>query len=363
MEIKSVNKIIEQNGLLPATKRDLSLFTLACVAHAYTHLMDKEIGCSFKVVGGLGNWSNWTSMMNEKRLGENLGKVLIKSKNLEKDFFIPARNLCHKAEIDLKLVKKLMNRNPYQAMQIICRLQPIYMTGIGIYNTFWRYFGNRLPKNRKEQNLVNKVARERDKISKTYPETEKIIVKILSAIEKDLNLERGILGCQTLDEMNKFLKAKKISKQFLEILKKRKKEYFYILVGFGKKDFVTTDLKFISKIKNKFFVFDNSISEVKGFSAYTGIITAEVFVLKANVKKLTKRFILVASQTHPKDIELIKKCVAIVTDEGGILSHAAIVAREMKKPCIISTKIATQVFKDGDIVEVDAEKGIVRKIK
>ncbi|MBS3166424.1 hypothetical protein J4444_04845 [Candidatus Woesearchaeota archaeon] len=45
------------------------------------------------------------------------------------------------------------------------------------------------------------------------------------------------------------------------------------------------------------------------------------------------------------------------------MCHAAIIAREMKKPCIVGTKIATQVLKDGDMVEVNADKGIVRKKK
>ncbi|TSC60971.1 MAG: Uncharacterized protein G01um1014107_169, partial [Parcubacteria group bacterium Gr01-1014_107] len=43
--------------------------------------------------------------------------------------------------------------------------------------------------------------------------------------------------------------------------------------------------------------------------------------------------------------------------------HAAIIARELNKPCLVGTKIATKVFKDGDMVEVDAEKGIVRILK
>ncbi|MBU1854784.1 MAG: hypothetical protein KKF89_03620, partial [Nanoarchaeota archaeon] len=51
-----------------------------------------------------------------------------------------------------------------------------------------------------------------------------------------------------------------------------------------------------------------------------------------------------------------------VTDEGGITCHASIIARELGKPCIIGTKNATEVFKDGDIIEVDANKGLVRKI-
>ena len=59
---------------------------------------------------------------------------------------------------------------------------------------------------------------------------------------------------------------------------------------------------------------------------------------------------------------MIKKAAAIVTDGGGMLSHAAIVARELKKACIVGTGNATSVLKDGDTVEVNADKGIVRKI-
>lgn len=58
-----------------------------------------------------------------------------------------------------------------------------------------------------------------------------------------------------------------------------------------------------------------------------------------------------------------KKAAAIITDEGGLLSHAAIISREFKKPCIIGTKIATKVLKDGQKIEVDANKGIIRIIK
>jgi len=64
-------------------------------------------------------------------------------------------------------------------------------------------------------------------------------------------------------------------------------------------------------------------------------------------------------------LEIIKKydLQAIVTDEGGILSHAAIIAREFGKPCVIGTKMATQVLKDGDMVEVDANNDIVKKVR
>ena len=57
------------------------------------------------------------------------------------------------------------------------------------------------------------------------------------------------------------------------------------------------------------------------------------------------------------------KALAIVTDIGGLMSHAAIISRELKIPCIIGTKIATQVLHDGDLVEVDANNGIIKILK
>ncbi|MEK9151327.1 MAG: PEP-utilizing enzyme [Patescibacteria group bacterium] len=70
--------------------------------------------------------------------------------------------------------------------------------------------------------------------------------------------------------------------------------------------------------------------------------------------------ILVAGMTRPDYVPLMKKALAIITNEGGITSHAAIISRELKIPCIIGTKIATQVLKDGMLVEVDTNRGIVK---
>ena len=70
--------------------------------------------------------------------------------------------------------------------------------------------------------------------------------------------------------------------------------------------------------------------------------------------------ILVTGMTRPEFVPLMKKASAIITDEGGLTCHAAIISRELNIPCIIGTKIATQVLQDGDMVEVDADKGIIR---
>ena len=72
--------------------------------------------------------------------------------------------------------------------------------------------------------------------------------------------------------------------------------------------------------------------------------------------------ILVSHATDPRYVSIMKKAAAIVADVGGITCHAAIVSRELNIPCVIGTKIATRVLKDGDKVEVDATNGIVKII-
>ncbi|MDO8581666.1 MAG: PEP-utilizing enzyme [bacterium] len=104
--------------------------------------------------------------------------------------------------------------------------------------------------------------------------------------------------------------------------------------------------------------------EVRGQVAYPGKVRGSVRIFKTSSDKVEfhEGDILITGMTTPDFVTIIKKAGAIITDEGGILCHAAIVSREMKKPCIIGTKIATKIFKDGDRVEVDAERGIVKKI-
>lgn len=104
--------------------------------------------------------------------------------------------------------------------------------------------------------------------------------------------------------------------------------------------------------------------ELVGQIACPGKASGKVRVIlsKKDISTLKEGEVLVTAMTTPEYLPAMQKSSAFVTDEGGITCHAAIVARELKKPCIIGTKIATQVLKDGDMVEVDAEKGIVRKM-
>jgi phosphohistidine swiveling domain-containing protein len=105
--------------------------------------------------------------------------------------------------------------------------------------------------------------------------------------------------------------------------------------------------------------------EMKGQIAQSGKVRGMVRLVfgSQHNSRVKKGDILVSISTSPQLLPAMKLAAAFVTDVGGITSHAAIVARELKKPCIVGTRNATQILKDGDLVEVDADKGVVKIIK
>lgn len=110
---------------------------------------------------------------------------------------------------------------------------------------------------------------------------------------------------------------------------------------------------------------EENIDQVEGAVAFKGKVKGIVRIImnSADVSKVKKGDILVAPETTADFVPAMAKASAFVTNQGGITSHAAIISREMKKPCVIGTRIGTKVFKDGDMIEVDANKGIVRRLK
>ena len=111
---------------------------------------------------------------------------------------------------------------------------------------------------------------------------------------------------------------------------------------------------------------DNVIGTIANKGTYRGIVKV-LFTffddrVKREIAKVKKGDVLIANTTGPEVMEACQRAGAIITDEGGITSHAAVVSRELGIPCIVGTKKATIVFKDGDMVEVDANKGTVKKL-
>jgi len=110
---------------------------------------------------------------------------------------------------------------------------------------------------------------------------------------------------------------------------------------------------------------------IKGTVANKGHAIGKVKLVKTDdlrkiseiANTLTKEDILVTGMTNPNMVPLIEKVGAIVTDEGGMACHAAIISREFNIPCIVGCRIATKILKDREVIEVDANNGIIKTEK
>ncbi|MFA5049506.1 MAG: PEP-utilizing enzyme [Candidatus Micrarchaeia archaeon] len=110
--------------------------------------------------------------------------------------------------------------------------------------------------------------------------------------------------------------------------------------------------------------FDKNAKEITGIAVSRGTVVGFARILHSpkEISKMKEGDILIASFTSPDYITAMRKASGIVTDEGGITCHAAIVSRELGIPCIVGTKVATKLFKDGEKIEVDCLNGTIRKV-
>jgi len=153
-------------------------------------------------------------------------------------------------------------------------------------------------------------------------------------------------------------------KKVVDLIKRKSAYALYVAPGIVEVDVGKKAQKIIDEV-GKCLKSKKEVSEIKGVAVCGGIVKGKVrIVLKTdNLINVKAGDILVAPMTRPDYVSAMKKVAGIVTDEGGLLCHAAIVSRELKKPCIVGTKNATKILKDGDIIEVDANKGIIKILK
>ena len=102
--------------------------------------------------------------------------------------------------------------------------------------------------------------------------------------------------------------------------------------------------------------------ELKGTVASKPVkkTSGEVYNFEEKVGIFVKGKILVVEQTYPKMMEYITKAKAIIAETGGILSHSAIVSRELGIPCIVGVKNITKILKTGDEIELDLKTGEIK---
>ncbi|MBU1036878.1 hypothetical protein KKF32_02485 [Patescibacteria group bacterium] len=214
-------------------------------------------------------------------------------------------------------------------------------------------------------NLAGKVIwakpHRKDLQSKSYFHVEKLMKEFAKRLYISLEqarsapieiLEKGLKGKLNLEKINSIYK--------MHACLPNDNGTFSLLIGKQAEDFSKKQVRRTTTGKSY-----QKIKSLTGTSACPGHAKGIVKIinLTEDMKKMNYGDILVSTATTPNIVPAMKKAAAIITDEGGLTSHAAIVSRELNTPCIVGLRIATKIFKDGDKVEVDADKGVVRRIK
>lgn len=140
-----------------------------------------------------------------------------------------------------------------------------------------------------------------------------------------------------------------------------RKERFALVLDNGKIDLLNSVELSELEIKSKHLIKEGRKSEITGQPAYRGIVEGPARVIKSvdQLKDVQDGEIIVADMTNPNYTVALHKAVGFITNRGGMLCHAAVLSRELKKPCIIGTGNATDCIKNGDLITIDADNGKV----
>jgi len=270
-----------------------------------------------------------------------------------------AVEVCKALKKETKGILKFINR--YQGKEIGLekykeywdRLLKYYVSHINV-----KYVVDYLPPELLEK-LLSHFEEARVYAEPVFKRTEEFLTAFAINIGRKSGLPVELTLSLTKNEMYRYLDSGTLPTK--EMLEERNKDVALLFNMKTSAFVVGIEVKTIESVVFK--QTDDSI--IKGTTAYKGKAIGRVRIIldPAKADHFTDGDILVTGMTRPEYLSIIKKCAAFVTDAGGILSHAAIVARELKKPCIIGTQVATKVLKDGDLVEVDADNGIVKIIK
>lgn len=197
--------------------------------------------------------------------------------------------------------------------------------------------------------LMKRLGTRRDQNKELMGETNSIKENLLNRIAIVTGVAREELNNYLLIELCELLRfGNQIDK---ELIDKRK-----TLVVFHRSEYVDFDDSGIIELLEK-----KQSLELQGICASKGQCSGTVRIIRSaeDVKKMKRGDIMVAPGTDFDVINAMQMSGAIVTEEGGILSHASVVSRELGVPCVIGVKNCTNILNDGDIVNVDATIGLI----
>ncbi len=321
---------------------------------AYTHTAKKLLGYrvkTFRIFFHNGLALGFAKKKELDSLGKKLAKELVQNPCLSKEW---AADFKEQAELVRSTIRKY-NGKPIRKkhFKLLSRqMQKLIVWFIAIQQPIHHLPLQKIAK-------INPVFVPARKIAKTiFIDFEEFMENWATIESSHTNCPPHLFLCVTEAELFRFFRTRKLPR-----IQKLINRYSLTTLDFQTGEYKSVFGKRAKQIEQK-TLHHSQQTIVIGQCAYPGKIvgTARILLNPLGNVEFHEHDILILPKTRPEYFPLIKKASAIVTDQGGITSHAATICRELKKPCIVDTDHATRIFKNGDKVSMDAEKGIVRKI-
>ena len=293
-------------------------------------------------------------------------KDFMVQKSLEDPLFYPEvqkefkKNIDHLRKIISVEPTEISDNSQYlaQLKETFFKFYPFYPLPIFLAGPWREEFLRNHPQ--KGQSVIDLLMDSRRYSEGILKENDIFLRKWLEAILVRRKLPASYLKLLSVEEIDALVNEEQLPTS--SELEQRAKGYFYM-------DGLINPISSLSSfLASKNIVLDEIVIDIdmlKGSVACKGGIVqgyARVIMNSEEVIRFNTNEILITPMTSPEYLSAIQKAKAIVTNEGGLSCHAAIIARELGIPTVIGTKQATKIFQDGDFLEVDAEQGIVRRL-
>lgn len=308
---------------------------------------------------------HWKKHSATEQFGKNLIQLINRERNFARQIKAEAkRRIKRLTAAAYQLTKTILNQPKIAARRwkkftdLYLNTYPIFH--LTIYTDFIEQYlelpcinHNSLTKNLRR--YINTAAILRLKIRKSFNVVNKKAEEFLTISAARNHLNPAVLKLLTTEELLIFFNTGALPKQ--SVIDSRRK---YCLLYFNGKQYKILTGPAAKLLKRKIITprYRHKMRYLHGTVVYPGKISGLARVVKSlpDAKKIKPGDILITPMTTPNLAGLIRQVAAIVTDEGGLTCHAAIIARELKKPCLVGTKIATAVIPPGKPVTVYANQ-------
>jgi phosphohistidine swiveling domain-containing protein len=363
-DVSAIEAIIHAYQLHPVSTRECPLLTISFIARGYTNGLRASLGLSYEAVGGLYQEGRTHFILNEGAIIQKTTTFVEEQRDIERTVFLPIQARFSEIEKAFRKIAPLAETEPQHFLEKTLELYLDYWVLLGTYNCFLQYIGSGTEIQTLTPQQIQRLGVERTVVASLYPMIDGWIHAAAQRLGRTGNFDGDLLRYFSIQELQR-RSSLTLQPEDVPMLTQRRNSNFYLYEEQSNHEWIVDDQRTVEEIQRKYYaVPEKDVQVVRGFAVSSGV--ARGTVVNLSNKKMMDRsqiprdVVIVTTMTHPTDTELIKRSKAVVTDEGGILSHAAVIAREFNIPCVIGTKIATAVFKDGVDVEVDADQGMVK---